>query len=266
MCAPKQSKIGHHAGCTGDPHPEEDAVFRRGTQPLRYYVYVSDNKLDMLYEQIDPALRKRISAEVKVDLKVASVTLQQAEQATAARMTKLRMVERYIDTHCKVGGVSAPGREFFRGRMEMRWGWLERDAATDRPSPVVLFCGLTDDDFVVLGGSRGHVLGQHPEDSSVALLGYSLFPGLVEMLGPYVSQLQPKIDDDVRNGSPQWRQERGDRYIWQALKAAEQATLNGHLQHLDFLAVPLGEARAVGVDGTPMHAVIGTPVYVAHAR
>jgi len=58
-------------------------VFRRRRRPpLRYYLYVSNTKLDMLFEQIDPALRRRISAEAKVDLKLASLTLRRADTPT----------------------------------------------------------------------------------------------------------------------------------------------------------------------------------------
>jgi hypothetical protein len=148
-------------------------VFRHRQPSLRYFLYVSDSKLDMLYEQIDPAMRRRISAEVKVDLKLASVTLRQADQPAATRMAKLRVVERYIDTHCQVGDVSAPGPAFFRGRLQMQWGWLTPTERPDRPSPVVLFRGTAGNDFVLLGGSRGHVLGQHVEDGSAVLLGYT---------------------------------------------------------------------------------------------
>ena len=45
-------------------------------RPLRYYLYISDSKLDMLFEQMnDHGVLKRISAEVKVDLKLVSMTL-----------------------------------------------------------------------------------------------------------------------------------------------------------------------------------------------
>jgi hypothetical protein len=40
-------------------------MFRRRKPPLRYFLYVSDAKLDMLFEQIDPALRRRVGAEAK---------------------------------------------------------------------------------------------------------------------------------------------------------------------------------------------------------
>jgi hypothetical protein len=46
---------------------------------LRYFVYVSDTKLNNLFDQISPKLRQRLSAEAKVDLKLASLTVKEAQ-------------------------------------------------------------------------------------------------------------------------------------------------------------------------------------------
>jgi hypothetical protein len=74
-----------------------------GKGPIRHYIYISDSKLDMYFEQIDRGVLKRISAEVKVDLKVASVTLRSADNPSSTRAAKLQIVERYIETHNHVG-------------------------------------------------------------------------------------------------------------------------------------------------------------------
>ena len=41
---------------------------------MRYYVYVSDSKVDMLYSQMPRGIRDRIAAELKIDLKVISAS------------------------------------------------------------------------------------------------------------------------------------------------------------------------------------------------
>jgi hypothetical protein len=88
----------------------------------------------MLYEQIDPGLRRHLSAEAKVDLKIASVTLRQAERSPAARIAKLRMVEQYIDASHHVGTISSPGQEYFRGSMAMRWAGSQATAPAAPPA------------------------------------------------------------------------------------------------------------------------------------
>src|ERR1700690_995131 len=105
-------------------------VFQRRSRkatPLRYYIYVSDSKLDMLFEQVDQRSRKRISAELKIDLKVASLTLSEAEDPGPTRTAKLQLVEQFIETNQHVGTIQEPGKEYFRGEMPMTWEWTGTD-------------------------------------------------------------------------------------------------------------------------------------------
>ena len=135
---------------------EKDVIFRSGARKIsqaRYYLYVSDTKLDMLFEQIAPELRKRISAEVKVDLKLASITLRGADSQGPTRMDKLRIVERFIYRHHIVGTVEKPGLEFFHGQLSMNWGCTD-DAVLFRSDD------RENSRCVVLSGSRRHVLGE----------------------------------------------------------------------------------------------------------
>ena len=75
---------------------------------LRYFVYVSDTKLNNLFDQISPKLRQRLSAEAKVDLKLASRTIKEAQEPAATRMAKLNVVEGCIDGHHQVGTATTP--------------------------------------------------------------------------------------------------------------------------------------------------------------
>lgn len=63
---------------------------------MRYYIYVSTAKVDMLYEQIPPKLLQRLVVEAKVDLKVLSVSVQSA-RTDASRYERLDLVEAYLD-------------------------------------------------------------------------------------------------------------------------------------------------------------------------
>ena len=47
---------------------------------VRYYLYVSDAKIDMLFEQIPKRLLDRLTKELKIDIKVVSVTVKEREQ------------------------------------------------------------------------------------------------------------------------------------------------------------------------------------------
>jgi hypothetical protein len=240
-------------------------VFRPAKPPLRYFLYVSDAKLDMLFEQLDPALRRRISAEVKVDLKLASVTLRQAEHP-AARIAKLRLVERYIDAHHQVGTLAAPGQEFFRGRLRMQWGWLARGKHPDDSLPVVFFRGRQDEHFVALAGSRSHVVGQHVPENAV--FGYSSAPSIVAAIRAHVSDLEgvpryPAWGEDWDN--PRNILASQPVPVTFHISEASYVDLDTPPQPMEFLAIPLGHGPVKLSDGSNAHGVLGTPIYVAHA-
>jgi hypothetical protein len=171
----------------------------RVNHPLRYFVYVSDAKLETLFDQIPPQLRRRLSAQAKVDLKLASLSIKAAEQPAPTRMAKLKVVERYIDRHQRVGTVQGPGSEYFRGTMPMRWGWL-RDPAAPYTSPhhgfnVAFFRGERDDHTVVLVGSRRHVLGESPAPPEVDPI--SQAPTIERVIAKHVSDLQGFLDREA---------------------------------------------------------------------
>jgi hypothetical protein len=245
-------------------------------QPLRYFVYISDYKLDMLYDQIPVSLLSRISGEIRIDLKIAGLTLRGNGLSEATRIEKLRAVERYIEKHHHVGSVSEPGQEFFRGKIEMQWGWLippDWESLTgrgERISPVVIFRGSQvrgqDVDFVLLGGSRKHVLDLNTKNDPIAEAvegggSGSMLNTLLAYLETFVSQMRrfdPKSRAvDIRSNGP-W----AETAIWAGLYMRMKAAPD---QCLDFLAVPYGTAEIELKDGT-LHGVIGSPIYVAHGQ
>jgi hypothetical protein len=119
---------------------------------LRDYVYVSDAKLDMLYEQVPVPLRKRIAAEVKIDLKVIGITVKDAGDKNPVRMGQLAIIERFIEEERDVGTIQEP-RSYFRGTMNMKYGPLGSYEF------IVLFHGREGGNTVGLGGSSWHLLG-----------------------------------------------------------------------------------------------------------
>lgn len=254
---------------------------RRRRPPLRYYLYVSDTKLDMLFEQIDPALRRRISAEIKVDLQLASLTLRRADHPHAARMAKLRLVERYIDKHHHVGTIDKPGREYFRGTMPMQWGWLSH--GYDEKSPTggldtAFFKGHEDSHIVMLAGSRRHVLGEQPAAEDTNLSAHSATPNILAVIAEHISG-NPKLGQrwrwlkglDPRTGGSEDVCAAHDPPE-EGLRCAAHIRLRGPAQQLEFLAVPLIQEQKVKIDiddwpnpriRETVDAVLATPLYVA---
>jgi hypothetical protein len=230
---------------------------------------VSDTKLDMFFEQIDPAVRRRVSAELSLDLTIASVAIRTAERPAATRMAKLAVVERYIDTHHQVGTPGLPGREFFRGRMSMHWGalhgaeYLERDPQNpdDAAVDLLVFRGFDpkDGSIVLLSGSPGHLIHQpHPEQAAVGLSSITELQMVLD-----AAQMQ---DEDLLPGAA----------TSAALSIGARCRIQGAQQYLQFLAVPFGDTffPLPAPLGDPWveesnawpenHGVLGSPLYVAH--
>ncbi|SDG65471.1 hypothetical protein SAMN05216553_11076 [Lentzea fradiae] len=90
----------------------------------RYYLYLSDAKVDMLLSQVDPD-----STDVATD--------------------RLERVLEHLENRALIGTVDEP-KQYVRGVMALRWDTLAEDTA-------VYFGGRTDRTVVGLGGSPGLV-------------------------------------------------------------------------------------------------------------
>jgi hypothetical protein len=210
---------------------------------FRYYLYVSDTKLDMLFDQISEQVRKKISVELKIDLKLASLTIRDAGSPDPARMDKLRIVEEFIARNHTVGTIEDPSGGWFRGTLDMQWGWLESFRRNDA-SQVVFFRGQEDSHLVMLAGSRRHVIGESPDTTAFA---GSALPHIVTAIKSHFPG--DVVIAGMRSQDPAWTV---------PLRAREVRFKDAPQQNLSFLAVPLAEEC---VDD--QHLLLGTPLYVA---
>lgn len=119
---------------------------------LRYYVYISDAKVDMLLPQVDAGFSRRRTTEVGFGLKFVNAR-RSVEAVASDRVARLERVVRHLDDFGDVGTVDEPG-QYFRGRLPMHWGPLSPGG-----TPLVYFGGHAERTIVGLGGARAHVLG-----------------------------------------------------------------------------------------------------------
>jgi hypothetical protein len=229
-------------------------------------VYVSDSKLDMLFDQADRGILKRVAAEVSVDIKIAGLTLRGADDPGPTRMAKLRVVERYIDAHNHVGTILDPGSDYFRGTMSMGWEWVGGDQG-------VWFQG---NDYqarqcIGLGGSRYHVLGELRTERQYPYSGWPAIERALKKQKLDAGYFEKSFANSGANapipedGRPKvhWLHNSGMAYD----RRLDQA---GPLMRLEFLAIPLAEAtvalqRNDKSSRELIHVVIGTPLYVRMA-
>jgi hypothetical protein len=196
---------------------------------LRYYIYISDAKVDMLLPQIDGSAKRKIAKELSVDLKIISAKRSLEVAQGEDRVLRLEVVARYLRDLGDLGSVDAPA-QFFQGEMEMKWGPYES-------SGLVYFGGETTNTVLGLGGSGTHLIGADERQPTSA---FSLTPYLL-------NALSEKLDESAV--SP-----REEETALQAVTMANHY-LEGPAQRVEFVA-----KRLLGDGG---HVLLGSPLYVA---
>lgn len=220
---------------------------------FRYYLYISDSKVDMLLPQIDPALTQRRSAEVSVNLKIFGVK-RGTDLAGANRIARLERVVRHLEDHGDLGSVDAPG-QFFWGLLPMQWRLL---GGADGPA-LVFLGGRTERTVVGLGGSRKHLLGSDSEPPLDSGFAASLMPSLLTGLAtdPEISEL---LGAETTSSL--------DEADAAALRAVRWSVTNlrGPAQQVEFIAKRLLYGPSPHPDRDPhngMSVLLGSPLYVA---
>jgi hypothetical protein len=238
---------------------------------MKFFVYISDSKVDMLLPQIPHEVKKRVATEFGIDLKILAVKRTATTEPDDSRIKRLEAVLTYIQKFGNVGTVDEPD-EYFCDTMCMRWGpygWWRVNGESNGPRPIY-FGGSTDKTVFGMGGSARHVIGEiggahgrdgepiHSHSATPFLLDYFLRD---QFTSGELSRTEYdrflKGHGDVRIAGEQNRPGLG-------LDAIEVATeaMRGPRQRLEFLAKRL--LFRVGVETARM-VLLGSPLYVALA-
>ncbi|MEV7044046.1 SAVMC3_10250 family protein [Amycolatopsis sp. NPDC051061] len=209
---------------------------------FRYFVYISDSKVDLLLQQIDPGATRKRTAEVSVDLKVLKGKRGVEAAVGADRTERLERVVRYLTDFGDLGSVDEPG-QFFWGLLPLRWGPL---VGADGLS-LVYFGGRDERTVLGLGGSRRHVFGALPAGDLDPPLSRSLLPSLLDGIarGPGIATAVTGDGD-------------GDAEACQDVRRAT-TDLRGPAQNMEFIAKRLLHGKTA--DGESV--LLGSPLYVA---
>ena len=219
---------------------------------LKYYVYVSNSKVEMLYSQIPRRFFDGMSAELKVSLGVASSVLTQ-KAAEETIYSKLSVVLRYIYEYGAVGSIDNP-EDYFSGTAMVRWGLY------DSQNTLVLFVGSTNETIFGIGGSLAHLLGAKPEANTPYV---STTPFLVDLLCQDLD-LQALNEQERHNMALLLNEGRNKAEM--ALWAVEHANkyMNSASQKVEFVAKRLLHKEKEFKNDKGV--LLGTPLYVALAE
>jgi len=121
---------------------------------MKYYIYISDAKIDMLYPQIPHDQKTSFAKELKIDLKLISASIKEEKEFKETKYSKAELVTKYIQNNCQVGTVDKP-KEYIYNVLEMKWGLYGKGFEKDFGegfSPIVFFGGETDSTIFFMAG------------------------------------------------------------------------------------------------------------------
>jgi hypothetical protein len=220
---------------------------------MKYYLYISDAKIDMLLPQIPHDEKQKLAMQFKIDLKLLSVSRTRETETEDNRLTRLEAVLSFIREFGNIGTVDEPD-SYIEDTMDMRWGpYMNDDVnAAEEPSPLVYFGGTTDQTIVGLGGSTRHVLGNAGLSTAHS---HSATPYLIGRLTKDLNFSLSGKDAGETNVTP------GTPENW-ALRAVELATtqMQGPTQQLEFVAKRLLHGTGIS---RKKKVLLASPLYVA---
>ncbi|BBO76211.1 hypothetical protein DSCW_36280 [Desulfosarcina widdelii] len=228
---------------------------------VKYYLYVSNTKVEMLFDQIPREILSGIAGELKINVGVLSTTLKKvADPETLYAKTKA--VVRCIEKHENVGTIENPA-SCFKGRLSVKWGQYKTSSKhLDEPSPLVYFSGYTGKTILGLGGSIHHVVGSV---GHVKAHSHSTTPFMVEQIYKGLETPILTKDKEALYRSKDLEDiEDSESNIAMAIYLAT-FEMWGSEETVEFLARRLAyfENGAHTNGRTDMNLLLGTPIYAA---
>jgi hypothetical protein len=120
---------------------------------MKYYLYISDAKVDMLLPQVPHETKKKIAIDFGMDIKIFRAGRKSEEETEENRVTRLEAVVTFIREFGNVGTVDDPD-EYIDDTQPVWWGPLEN---------MAYFSGKTEKTTFALAGSARHLLGAMPD-------------------------------------------------------------------------------------------------------
>jgi len=142
---------------------------------MKYYIYISDAKVDMLFPQVPHDIKKKVATEWKMDLKVLSASRKTETETDDNRIARLETVVDFIRQYGNVGSVDEPD-QYIEDTLTMRWG-----PYGSSQNPPVFFSGQTEGTLFGLGGSMQHLIGSGNQGTPL-LITQSSLPILITLL------------------------------------------------------------------------------------
>lgn len=214
---------------------------------MKYYLYVSYTKVDMLFNQISSKfsnILRQILIELRIDLKL--LTLKINSQDKENRILRLKAIVRFLEKQNKVGNVDDPN-EYIQDVIPMTW-----KIHPTHPN-AVCFYGKTEKSIIGLGGSLKHVIDQKKIETDSSGMSWNI-------------TFQKKLWDELNFNEPIssfFKNEEVGSSSFDAIYFARYEEETPNLEHkLEFFAKRLAYRRQ---NSKEKAIIMASPLYVALA-
>lgn len=220
---------------------------------IKFYLYISDTKLDMLYQQITSSTKEKSSFGCEINLHVVKLSSKKERENEDIKDDKLKIVIKALNDAKLVGSIDNPN-QYFKGTLPMRWGTLRDWGRPSDESPLVYFGGNTESTMFGLGGSSKHVIGNSgsastdSRSSAPSIIG-EILSGLDMPLAGW--RTAPRLRDMDHHGT------------YEAIKWANRNLSWAPEQNMEFYAKTLLKGDYLDDDGQSIRVLLGSPIYVA---
>jgi hypothetical protein len=224
----------------------------RNSKDVKYYLYVSSGKIEMLYPQVADDEKKKKANEWKIDLKYLSYSRKTEREPHDTQEARLEAIVETLDTQGKIGTIEEP-KDYFRGRFKMRWGIYADSGRPNEEPPLVYFGGTTAETIFGLGGSSRNVIGFRGAGNTGS-----------RSVTPYlVAHLLRGLDISNKGWDISGSHDTSEQHTLEAIAAANEYLTGPDLQ-MEFVAKTLLVGRKyLSTSERKMKIILGTPLYVA---
>ena len=209
---------------------------------MRYYVYISDAKLEMIYEQVPVSARETIASELNINFGIVQAKFR-SETVENARHQKILMVENYLSD--RISSIE-DAKPYSYGVAEAAWGPF------GDYQNIVYFGGFNRLTHFGLMGSMSNCIGVKNADPT----GYSLTGYIVYTLAKR-RLLPPRTPTGFCARVP--AQELNSKAL-EGVVMANQCSINP-VQKIEFLSRTVISRESS--EENPYGVYIGSPIYVA---
>jgi hypothetical protein len=170
----------------------ESVPDRSSGTPPKYYVYVSEHKIRMLYGQTSHGVAEPSDAALGFDINSPKGSVKGTLGVPETGVIRLRTVLNELGRTDLVGAIDEP-KPYIRGALAMVWagyGW-----ASKKEAPITFWGHCSDKIILGMAGSSYHVLGNQRGGIAHS---HSLTPAIMEWFRENLDEPIPPPDENAR--------------------------------------------------------------------